>query len=255
MKSSGKKSTGKVIDEVEVKSNMIKIAVAVILVGIIGLAIYLDARPAEKANDVVETAQQQNGLTGEVEKKIEEEKTTKDLTSEQVKDQRSVVMPIVEEKKAVEKPKGETKSMTSEIVSVNVKTLAGDIKLELYPELMPITVENFVELMKKGFYDGLTFHRVEDWVIQGGDPNGNGTGGSDKTIKLETNPKLTNVRGALAMARSLDPDSASSQFYILKTDASWLDGDYAVFGKVISGMDVVDKVRMGEKIVKVEEVK
>lgn len=131
---------------------------------------------------------------------------------------------------------------------VVLNTAKGDIELELYPEKMPITVENFLKLTDSGFYDGLTFHRVEHWVVQGGDPRGNGTGGPGWTIKLETHPDLKNVRGALAMARSANPDSAGSQFYILKTDASWLDGQYAVFGLVTDGMDVVDKLEMGDKI-------
>jgi len=131
---------------------------------------------------------------------------------------------------------------------VMVNTAKGDIELELHPEKMPITVENFLKLADSGFYDGLTFHRVEDWVVQGGDPKGNGTGGPGWNIKLETHPDLKNVRGALAMARSANPDSAGSQFYILTTDASWLDGQYAVFGMVTSGMDVVDKLEIGDKI-------
>jgi len=138
---------------------------------------------------------------------------------------------------------------------INIKTDKGDIKLEIYPDLMPITTENFISLVNKGFYDDLKFHRVEDWVVQGGDPNGNGTGGSDKTIKLETSPKLKNIRGAVAMARAKDPDSASSQFYILKKDADWLDGSYAVFGNVVSGMDIIDNIAIGDKMIKVEEVK
>ena len=89
-------------------------------------------------------------------------------------------------------------------VTVSMKTDKGNIELELYPEKMPITVENFLKLVKEGFYDGLTFHRVENWVVQGGDPLGNGTGGPGWTIKLETHPDLMNVKGALAMARSSD---------------------------------------------------
>ncbi len=131
---------------------------------------------------------------------------------------------------------------------VTLSTEKGNIELELYPEKMPITVENFLKLVDSGFYDGLTFHRVEHWVVQGGDPRGNGTGGPGWTIKLETHHDLKNVRGALAMARSAHPDSAGSQFYILKTDAPWLDGQYAVFGMVTSGMDVVDKLEMGDRI-------
>lgn len=102
------------------------------------------------------------------------------------------------------------------------------------------------------FYNNLTFHRVEDWVIQGGDPLGNGTGGPDWTIPLEVTPTLKNVRGALAMARSSDPNSAGSQFYILKKDAPWLDGQYAVFGKITQGMDIVDKIEIGDNIISVK---
>ena len=116
---------------------------------------------------------------------------------------------------------------------------------------MPLTVANFVKLAESGFYDGLTFHRAEDWLIQGGDPLGTGTGGPGYTIKLETHPQLKNVRGALAMARKSDPDSAGSQFYILKEDAAWLDRQYAVFGYVTNGMDVVDKIQVGDRMNKV----
>ncbi|MDD4360629.1 MAG: peptidylprolyl isomerase, partial [Syntrophaceticus sp.] len=136
----------------------------------------------------------------------------------------------------------ENKNPQSEVPhKVTIATDKGQIVLEVYPDLMPITVANFDKLVQSGFYNGLKFHRVEDWVVQGGDPKGNGTGGPGWTIKLETNPQLKNLRGMVAMARAMDPDSAGSQFYILKTDASWLDGQYAVFGKVVQGMDVVDK--------------
>lgn len=138
--------------------------------------------------------------------------------------------------------------MTQEI---RIDTTKGTVVLELYPKLMPVTVSNFTGLAQSGFYDGLVWHRVEDWVVQTGDPQGTGYGGSGKTIKLETSPVLKNVRGAVGMARSQDPNSASSQFYILKRDASWLDGQYAVFGKVTSGMDVIDKLEKGDRMLKV----
>lgn len=134
---------------------------------------------------------------------------------------------------------------------VEMETDQGKIVMEVYPDLMPITVENFLKLVEAKFYDGLTFHRVEDWVIQGGDPQGNGTGGPGWTIKLETNPELKNVRGAVAMARSQEPDTAGSQFYILKKDASGLDGKYAVFGRVVQGMEVVDGIKPGDKMSRV----
>lgn len=132
-------------------------------------------------------------------------------------------------------------------VEMSVKDF-GKITLELYPDIAPITVENFVSLVKDGFYDGLTFHRVVNgFMIQGGDPNGNGTGGSKETIKGEfsangvDNP-LKHTRGAISMARSSKPDSASSQFFIMHQDASHLDGQYACFGYVTDGMDVVDAI-------------
>ena len=130
----------------------------------------------------------------------------------------------------------------------------GEIKFDFFPEDAPKTVENFVTLTKKGFYDGLTFHRVEPgFVVQGGDPQGNGMGGPGYKIKAEFN-KQKHVRGAVAMARSNDPDSAGSQFYIVLAPANFLDGKYTVFGIVTSGMDVVDKVRVGDKMKSVKIV-
>lgn len=124
----------------------------------------------------------------------------------------------------------------------------GTIELELDADTAPITVTNFVELAKDGFYDGLTFHRnIEDFMIQGGDPNGNGTGGSKHTIKGEFNANgvennIKHERGVISMARSQDYDSASSQFFIMYEKASHLDGQYAAFGKVTKGLDVLDKL-------------
>lgn len=124
----------------------------------------------------------------------------------------------------------------------------GIIKVELNADEAPITVTNFVKLAKEGFYDGLTFHRIIDgFMIQGGDPEGNGTGGSDKTIKGEFSANevdnvLKHTRGAISMARSQEYDSASSQFFIVHQTAESLDGQYAVFGYVYEGMDVVDKI-------------
>ncbi|MDO4156648.1 MAG: peptidylprolyl isomerase [Oscillospiraceae bacterium] len=120
--------------------------------------------------------------------------------------------------------------------------------ITLYPDDAPITCENFENLVSEGFYDGLTFHRVvEDFMAQGGDPSGNGTGGSEQTIKGEfaqngVENSLSHTRGIVSMARSQDPDSASSQFFICYTDdCTFLDGQYAAFGKVTEGMDVVDR--------------
>lgn len=134
-----------------------------------------------------------------------------------------------------------------------IETVKGTIKCALAEQDAPITTANFIELAQKGFYDGLTFHRVEPrFVIQGGDPKGNGTGGSGKTIKLEVSPSLKHDReGTLAMARSQNPDSASSQFYITLAPTPFLDMNYAVFGYVIEGMDVVKQIKVGDKMTKV----
>jgi peptidyl-prolyl cis-trans isomerase B (cyclophilin B) len=133
-----------------------------------------------------------------------------------------------------------------------IVTEKGTIKFELYEKEAPITTKNFIELAQNGFYDGLTFHRVEPgFVIQGGDPEGDGTGGSGKTIPLEIAHDLTHKKGAVAMARSNDPNSASSQFYICLEDAKFLDKSYAIFGQVIEGQDVVEKIAIGDKMLKV----
>ena len=124
----------------------------------------------------------------------------------------------------------------------------GKIELELDADVAPITVENFANLVNEGFYNGLTFHRIiSGFMIQGGDPLGNGTGGSSKTIKGEfasngVKNSISHVRGTISMARSSMPNSASSQFFIVHQDSTFLDGQYAAFGTVTSGMDVVDKI-------------
>ncbi len=132
-------------------------------------------------------------------------------------------------------------------VEITVKDY-GKIDLELDADVAPITVTNFIDLVNDNFYDGLTFHRIIDgFMIQGGDPLGNGTGGSDKTIKGEfsdngVSNSISHVRGVISMARSNSNDSASSQFFIVHEDSTFLDGKYAAFGKVTSGMDIVDKL-------------
>lgn len=132
-------------------------------------------------------------------------------------------------------------------VSIDVQDY-GTITLELDADTAPISVTNFVNLAKDGFYDGLTFHRIiSGFMIQGGDPKGNGTGGSDTTIKGEFSENgvennISHVRGTISMARANDPDSASSQFFIVHEDSTFLDGQYAAFGHVTDGMDVVDAI-------------
>lgn len=137
--------------------------------------------------------------------------------------------------------------MANPIVTIKMKE-GGVIKAELYPEIAPISCENFVKLVKEGFYNGLIFHRViRGFMIQGGCPEGTGMGGPGYTIKGEfakngVKNDLKHERGVLSMARAYDPNSAGSQFFIMHQDAPHLDGDYAAFGKVIEGMDVVDGI-------------
>ena len=146
---------------------------------------------------------------------------------------------------------------------VRMVTTRGVILIKLYPKDAPITCANFEKLVKKGFYNGLTFHRITDLgapgqskIVQGGDPAGNGSGGPGYTIKGEfkqngVNNPLTHIAGAFAMARTSAPDSAGSQFYICVNAVHFLDGAYAVFGQVIKGLDVAGKLQVGDKMTKV----
>ncbi len=155
--------------------------------------------------------------------------------------------------------------MANPIVTITMQD-GGVITAELYPEKAPNTVNNFFSLIKKGFYDGLIFHRViSGFMIQGGDPDGRGTGGPGYGIKGEFaangfDNDLIHERGVLSMARSMRPDSAGSQFFIMHQDAPHLDGQYAAFGKVIEGMDVVDRIAAtrtgwGDKPVEPQQMK
>ncbi len=138
----------------------------------------------------------------------------------------------------------------------------GQITLELFPADAPRHVDNFVKLAQKGFYDRQRFHRVEDWVVQAGDPQTKtlpvtdprvGGGGAGYTLKAEFN-RRPHERGALGMARSDDPDSASSQFYITLKPANGLDGHYTVFGRVVAGMELVDRIKVGDRITSIRIV-
>ena len=137
--------------------------------------------------------------------------------------------------------------MSNPIVTIEMED-GGVIKAELYPEVAPNTVNNFISLVQKGFYDGVIFHRViPGFMIQGGDPNGIGIGGPGYSIKGEFTANgfqndLKHTRGVLSMARTMIPDSAGSQFFIMHEDSPHLDGQYAAFGKVIEGIEVVDKI-------------
>lgn len=132
-----------------------------------------------------------------------------------------------------------------------IQTEKGEIVFKFYPEDAPKTVDNFIKLARKGFYDGLTFHRVvPNFVIQGGDPSGDGSGGPGYTIPAEFNSR-SHLTGTVAMARAMDPNSAGSQFYICLGRQPNLDGQYTVFGQVTAGMDVVQAIRVGDKMLKV----
>ena len=137
--------------------------------------------------------------------------------------------------------------------TVTFETTKGPITAQLFEAQAPLTTANFIELARRGFYDGLTFHRyVPGFVIQGGDPDGTGTGGSGKTIKLEVSPELKHDGpGILSMARSAHPDSASSQFYFTLAAAPHLDMGYAAFGRVTEGLDNVLALREGDRMTKV----
>lgn len=172
--------------------------------------------------------------TSEMEKDVTESVSNNDNNEESAADEAKVeVMPIE----------------TTPIATIVVKDF-GTITLELYPELAPNTVNNFITLANEGFYDGLIFHRViNEFMIQGGDPEGNGTGGPGYSIAGEfadngyTQNTLSHKKGVISMARTNMPDSAGSQFFITSEDSTFLDNQYAAFGKVLSGMEVVDAIQ------------
>jgi peptidyl-prolyl cis-trans isomerase B (cyclophilin B) len=143
---------------------------------------------------------------------------------------------------------GEVEAQRVHPRAVIVMERGGEIWIELFPEDAPKTVESFVALARRGFYDGLTFHRVvPGFVVQGGDPQGDGSGGPGYRLKAEFNQRR-HVRGTVAMARAQDPDSAGSQFYICFGPQPHLDGQYTVFGQVVEGMDVVDRIQRGDRM-------
>ncbi|MBX9667042.1 MAG: peptidylprolyl isomerase [Candidatus Obscuribacterales bacterium] len=139
---------------------------------------------------------------------------------------------------------------------VVMETNKGTLKIQIYAKDAPITSQNFLDLVNRGFYNGLNFHRYEPgFCLQGGCPKGTGTGSADKNIQLEVKPQIAHLKhdkaGVLAMARSDDPNSASCQFYFTLGNASFLDGNYAVFGRITEGMDVLMQMRKGDKMVNV----
>lgn len=145
--------------------------------------------------------------------------------------------------------KTSTPSSQAEATSAIIKTSKGNIELTLYPDSAPITVANFVQKARSGFYNNLIFHRVEDWVIQGGDPDGNGTGGGKMATELNNKPFVV---GSLGVARGGDINvSNDTQFFITKKESSWLNNQYTNFGIVKEGMDVVNKIEIGSKILEI----
>ncbi len=189
-------------------------------------------------------------------KKTDEEteiKTATEATEEfeltYAEDKETEVFQEETEAASEEEPWEDVTEGIEDTVQAVITMESGDkITLELYPDVAPITVENFVKLCNEGFYDGLTFHRIiPGFMIQGGDPSGNGTGGPGYSIKGEfasngVKNDLKHTRGVISMARSMMPDSAGSQFFIMHEDAPHLDGSYAAFGKVTDGLDAVDKI-------------
>ncbi|MDO4619543.1 MAG: peptidylprolyl isomerase [Lachnospiraceae bacterium] len=166
-----------------------------------------------------------------------------------------IVTTILENRNTVSTGSAETKELAASADDLHVTDYAvieiekyGTIRVALDADIAPITVANFKKLAEAGFYNGLTFHRIMDgFMMQGGDPNGDGTGGSDEKIKGEFSAngvenRISHVRGAISMARSSANDSASSQFFIVQSDSTFLDGQYAGFGFVTEGMDIVDQI-------------
>lgn len=173
--------------------------------------------------------------------------------ADEEKSQQTTQQKAEQPKPAKKDDKAESGKSKDKQPVVVIETNKGTIKVKLFTDEMPVTTANFEDLVKKGFYNGLKWHRVEPgFVIQGGDPLGTGMGGSGKTIKLEINSKHKfDKAGMLGMARSQAPDSASSQFFITLGAAPHLDSGYACFGQVVEGMDVLPKIVVGDKMTKV----
>ncbi|MDO4600803.1 MAG: peptidylprolyl isomerase [Eubacteriales bacterium] len=180
------------------------------------------------------------------EKKTEEKEATKEVQGNELSDGSD------EEAQEETKKEGVTLDVSKPLSGTHHAEMIlkdyGTIKMELDADTAPVTVTNFVKLAQEDFYDGLTFHRIiNDFMMQGGDPEGNGTGGAEETIKGEFSNNgvendISHTKGVVSMARSSDYDSASSQFFIVQADSTYLDGDYAAFGHVTEGMDIVDEI-------------
>lgn len=223
-----------------------------ICAGLILSACTKDQNPFSKIEDVLS----ENKSLTDIERDLKEDNQNKeeiqeDLTAQQLSSQPSV-SPQPQIEKTIETNQVNLSNEEIAIMSekVTIKTSRGDIVLKLYPEVAPQTVKNFLTKAKSDYYKGLIFHRVEDWVIQGGDPLGNGTGGGKMPTELSNTPFL---EGSLGVARGGDIRiSNDSQFFICTKDSEFLTGQYTNFGEVIEGMDVVKSTQIGDTIVAIE---
>ena len=214
-----------------------------------------ETKPANELTDVAEEKQVEEIIAAAAEKaKAEEKKAAEDALA--AKEEARLAK---EEAKAKDSTKPAETALAKAAEAVTRDNAAaiielkkgGRIVMEFYPKDAPNTVDNFIKLTNKGYYDGLKFHRVvPGFVVQGGDPRGDGTGGPGYQIKAEFNSRK-HLNGTVAMARSQDPDSAGSQFYICLGPQAFLDGKYTVFGQVIEGMDLVEGIAMGDVMAKV----
>ena len=220
-----------------------------ILLTVLGLALIVllvEYDNLMKPENKVNSGDLQGNISGEIINDNENNNKTNESSGELINNK--------EDNNKTDESSGDKEKVENPIVTMEIENL-GTVKMMLYPDVAPITVNNFISLINQGFYNGLIFHRViPGFMAQGGDPSGDGTGGPGYSIKGEfkangvTN-NISHKRGVLSMARSQGNDTAGSQFFIVTTDSTYLDGQYAAFGEVIEGMDVIDSV-VNSKVIK-----
>lgn len=220
-----------------------------ILLTVLGLALIVSLVEYDnlmKPENKVNSGDLQGNISGEIINDNENNNKTNESSGELINNN--------EDNNKTDESSGDKEKVENPIVTMEIENL-GTVKMMLYPDVAPITVNNFISLINQGFYNGLIFHRViPGFMAQGGDPSGDGTGGPGYSIKGEfkangvTN-NISHKRGVLSMARSQGNDTAGSQFFIVTTDSTYLDGQYAAFGEVIEGMDVIDSV-VNSKVIK-----
>lgn len=220
-----------------------------ILLTVLGLALIVllvEYDNLMKPENKVNSGDLQGNISGEIIDNNENNNKTNESSGELINNN--------EDNNKTDESSGDKEKVENPIVTMEIENL-GTVKMMLYPDVAPITVNNFISLINQGFYNGLIFHRViPGFMAQGGDPSGDGTGGPGYSIKGEfkangvTN-NISHKRGVLSMARSQGNDTAGSQFFIVTTDSTYLDGQYAAFGEVIEGMDVIDSV-VNSKVIK-----